>query len=182
MNFRSAGKVLTELKIQPEYHDEIYRHVTLGEDLSSAAEDLLYEALVSEMPYGTAKARTGDPSAFIFEYLDAAFEAESQVAENNSGNIIEIGDYNRANVKTADSIGSDRQRQRTKDLEKLNDKMLEESVLVHKLLKAKVEQHKQQILTKLEDSGWTDQEKQDLLNTFEEACWNRTIQNIFGDQ
>ncbi len=39
-------------------------------------EDFLYDELHSEMPYGTMKARTGDPSAWIGDYMEREFGDE----------------------------------------------------------------------------------------------------------
>lgn len=41
----------------------------------------LYEALVDEMPYGTAKGRTGDPGEFIYERIAAYFEDDHSAAD-----------------------------------------------------------------------------------------------------
>ena len=38
-------------------------------DISGACYDALYERLYQEMPYGTAKARTGDPYQWIQEHV-----------------------------------------------------------------------------------------------------------------
>jgi hypothetical protein len=39
-------------------------------DLPAATRDALYEFYLPDMPYGTAKARTGDPDVFILRRLE----------------------------------------------------------------------------------------------------------------
>jgi hypothetical protein len=39
------------------------------DDLDSELQDRLFEYFLPEMPYGTAKARTGDPTQFILDHL-----------------------------------------------------------------------------------------------------------------
>lgn len=55
--------------------DEVYalaRRQQKGEDVLADEEDYngLYQYFLPEMPYGTAKARTGDPHVWIEDRLD----------------------------------------------------------------------------------------------------------------
>jgi hypothetical protein len=49
---------------------EIQVYIDNGSDISSEAEDVLYETFYKEMPYGTAKCRTGDPEDWYGEHLN----------------------------------------------------------------------------------------------------------------
>ena len=66
--YLSAGLSSSETQKMTEYmdwNDEFY---------NSSAYDKLYEyftAVTEEMPYGTAKARDGDPDLWILNYLEA---------------------------------------------------------------------------------------------------------------
>lgn len=49
---------------------EVFFYLSGGKDcLSRLTEDKLYEILMPEMPYGTAKCRTGTPEEFYQEYF-----------------------------------------------------------------------------------------------------------------
>ena len=52
----------------PLTSEEIAAFVTIGE-LSQDAFDRCYDFWLSEMPYGTAKARTGDPYEWVNDKL-----------------------------------------------------------------------------------------------------------------
>jgi len=41
-----------------------------SEDVSQATMDFLYDTYMHEMPYGTQKARAGDPEQWIMDHLD----------------------------------------------------------------------------------------------------------------
>lgn len=71
--YAAAGLTAAEISIMPLIISE-----TPGADgpefCESAAFDKLFEYFAfetGEMPYGTAKARTGDPVDWILEYLDS---------------------------------------------------------------------------------------------------------------
>lgn len=44
-------------------------YLKYGLETTSAIDDKLYEMLYESMPYGIAKARTGDPMEWIFNYF-----------------------------------------------------------------------------------------------------------------
>jgi hypothetical protein len=51
-------------------HVDELRKVYEGDaDLDGPLYQALYERLMDQMPYGTAKARTGDPSQWIFDWM-----------------------------------------------------------------------------------------------------------------
>ena len=66
--YNNAGLTSREIQKMPQYldwDDEFY---------SSSAYEKLFEYFAfdtAEMPYGVAKARTGDPDVWILEYLEA---------------------------------------------------------------------------------------------------------------
>jgi hypothetical protein len=49
-------------------------------EISDNVESYLYDKFVSEMPYGVAKARTGDPYNWIFEKMSAMSDSEIRSA------------------------------------------------------------------------------------------------------
>jgi hypothetical protein len=51
------------------------------DDLPNELQDKLFEHFLPEMPYGTAKARTGDPIQFILDHInEAIFTTEFQLS------------------------------------------------------------------------------------------------------
>lgn len=63
MTSRNLNDVLNE-------HAGAYSTWLAGEELSPDLYDALYEYYQDEIPYGTAKARTGDPRAWIERQLE----------------------------------------------------------------------------------------------------------------
>ena len=55
------------------------------DDLSQELQDKLFEHFLPEMPYGTAKARTGDPIQFIMDHInEVIFTTEFQLSRAQS--------------------------------------------------------------------------------------------------
>ena len=56
---------LKELKIPAHLHTDIIGSISQGEELSNESYEKLFGVFMIEMPYGTAKARDGDPWLWI---------------------------------------------------------------------------------------------------------------------
>jgi len=67
----SQGLILLikELELDPKEQRELNLFLSGDGNLEGSLNSKLYEYFVDEMPYGTAKGRTGDPDQFIFQKL-----------------------------------------------------------------------------------------------------------------
>ena len=63
-------------KLSPNEVNELVLHTENGDDLSPDLDEKMYNHFMEEMPYGTAKARTGDPHEWIFNRLEQMGEDE----------------------------------------------------------------------------------------------------------
>lgn len=54
----------------PMTDQELKTFIETGEELSPELFDKLYDYYLDEMPYGTAKARDGDPYEWIYDKLE----------------------------------------------------------------------------------------------------------------
>jgi hypothetical protein len=63
--------ITAEFGCTPAMGEALTRYM-LGEDDSDVF-DYLYDRLMDKMPYGTAKARDGDPYSFIADYMEDLF-------------------------------------------------------------------------------------------------------------
>lgn len=77
-------KVLETLN--PKERKEVETYFATGKDISIELYDKLFNIYLPEMPYGTAKARTGDPYEFIYTELNAEISACDTAYE--SGNAL----------------------------------------------------------------------------------------------
>lgn len=55
---------------QKELISQVYHGNLEYDKLPDSLKDKLYQHFEYDMPYGTAKARTGDPEEFIFQHLN----------------------------------------------------------------------------------------------------------------
>jgi hypothetical protein len=62
--------------LTPRQVQDIVDSVNNGEDLSDDLYSIMFDHFCSDMPYGTAKARTGDPYQWICERLEEMGEDE----------------------------------------------------------------------------------------------------------
>ncbi len=60
------------IRLNQEYRNKIAKRIELGLDQENTIEKekYLYEHFQEQMPYGTQKARTGDPDEFIYDALE----------------------------------------------------------------------------------------------------------------
>ena len=67
----SQGLILLikELELDPKEQRELDLFLSGDGNLEGSLNEKLYGYFVDEMPYGTAKGRTGDPDQFIFQKL-----------------------------------------------------------------------------------------------------------------
>jgi hypothetical protein len=66
-----------------KFADDVDRFIE-GEELTDALYDELYEYYLPEMPYGTAKARTGDPMQWVHDHFWQDLEKEGLIANDNT--------------------------------------------------------------------------------------------------
>jgi hypothetical protein len=65
--------IQARFKINEQDAMEIVKFLDNNKDLSDGVYMMLYEYFHGDMPYGVAKARTGDPICWIGERLDADY-------------------------------------------------------------------------------------------------------------
>lgn len=61
--------------------DKLYKIQNNDAEMTSEEEEFVYELFCEDMPYGTAKARTGDPSEWIYDRLCEIEITEEEVTE-----------------------------------------------------------------------------------------------------
>lgn len=64
---------MTQDELLAKYRDDIVDVLKDGEFDNDGFYQDLYEFCLPDMPYGTAKARDGDPNQFMYDFLDRSF-------------------------------------------------------------------------------------------------------------